>query len=75
MKTLVTITLSTLAAVAAFLVMYANAGAAGTAYTTLGVLAMLYADYGRKVEPLRARARLISMKQAGDTPREMREAA
>ncbi|GEM_PF-903791 len=75
MKTLVSITLSTLAVVAAFLVMIANTGAGGLAFTALGVLAMLYADYGRKVEPMRARASVISMDAAGANPREEREAA
>lgn len=75
MKTNLTLTLSTLAVFAAILVVNANTGAAGIAYTALGVLAIFHADYARNVEPLRARARLISIEQLRENTPDLSEAA
>ncbi len=69
------LSIATLAVVAALLGTRASAGAAGVAFTTLGVIAMLYADYGRKIEPLRVRADVVPIGDAEANPRGSREAA
>ncbi len=61
MKTRLIITLSTLALSAAYFVAHAGTASSGIAFVAAGVLAILHADYGRDVEPLRARASVISI--------------
>ena len=60
MKTQSLISLSTLAVTAAILTARAGTAAAGTVFVVAGVLAVLYADYGRIAEPVRARASSLS---------------
>ena len=67
MKTQHLFLLSTLAVAAALLVARAGTAATGIAFVASGVLAMLYADYGRTMEPVRARAGVISI---GETRRQ-----
>ena len=59
MKPRLTLILSVLTAAAAGLVMYANTGLGGIVFTALGALAMLALDYGKRIDPVRFRARII----------------
>ncbi len=75
MKTHLLFSLSTLAVVAAYLVSHATTASSGIAFVAAGVLAMLHADYGRKVEPLQARASVISIGETRGRQPEYRAAA
>ena len=75
MKTRLIISLSTLAVTAAYLVSHAGTAASGIAFVAVGVLAILHSDYGRKVEPLRARASVISIGETRGRQPELRAAA
>jgi hypothetical protein len=66
---------SFLAAVAAFVMLPMSAAAAAIAFTVTGVLAVLVADYGRNVEPLRLPAQAIPFISNRGTPAGLREAA
>jgi len=59
MKPRLTLILSVLTAVAATLVMYANTGLGGIVFTALGAAAMLTLDYGKRIDPVKFRARII----------------
>jgi hypothetical protein len=52
-----------------------SAPAAAIAFTVTGVLAVLVADYGRNVEPLRLPAQAIPFTLDRGTPSGLREAA
>ncbi|MFZ1054097.1 MAG: hypothetical protein WAN79_00370 [Opitutaceae bacterium] len=67
--------LSNLVLIAAFSIMFANTVVTGIAFSVTGILAMLYTDYGRNVEPLRARASAIPHAVIGGNPPELRRAA
>jgi hypothetical protein len=64
-----------LAMIAAFLVVAVDAKAAAVAFTVAGILAVLVADYGRDIKPLRARGRLVSFEGTGSGRAELDEAA
>ena len=66
---------SFLAAVVAFVMLPMSAPAAAIAFTVTGVLAVLVADYGRNVEPLRLPAQAIPFTLDRGTPSGLREAA
>lgn len=51
--------LSILAMIAAFVVVPVSVKAAGIAFTVAGILAVVVADCGRDLKPVRARARLV----------------
>jgi len=59
MKPRRTLILSVLTAAAAALVMYANTGLGGIVFTALGAVAMLTLDYGKRIDPVQFRARVI----------------
>ena len=46
--------------IASFFILPLSAVAAGTAFAIFGVLAVLFADYGRRIEPLQARADIVA---------------
>ncbi len=75
MKTPVAVLLALSAFVAAAIVMYANAGLGGIAFTALGAAAMLALDYGGRIEPVRARARVVPMEAPDHGDHARRKAA
>jgi hypothetical protein len=52
-----------------------GAAAAGITFALTGVLAILIADYGRSIEPLRVRAQVVPMGEPGRPASDYREAA
>lgn len=66
---------SFLAAVVAFVMLPMSAPAAAIAFTVTGVLAVLVADYGRNVEPLRLPAQATTFTSRHRGPAGLREAA
>lgn len=67
--------LSILAMIAAFLVVPVSAKAAVIAFTVTGILAVMMADYGRDLKPVRDRARLVPFEGTGCGQAEFDEAA
>jgi hypothetical protein len=61
--------------VAALLALPVNAAASGIALAVTGFLAVLFADYGRNLEPLRVSADVIPFTPPGRPACEMRDAA
>jgi hypothetical protein len=61
--------------VAALLALPVNAAAAGIALAVTGFLAVLFADYGRNMEPLRVSADVIPFNPPRSPVSEMRDAA
>jgi hypothetical protein len=66
--------LSVLAVLAASVVLPVSAITVAITFSVAGVLAILYADYGREILPLRAEAGTISFRLP-DRPADLREAA
>jgi hypothetical protein len=60
MKTNILNNLPVAAFAASFLLIPFNTHVAGLAFTLTGVVAMLYADYGRTLEPVRTKAEIIA---------------
>jgi hypothetical protein len=64
-----------LAAVAASIVLPVNAFAVTATFSAVGILAILYADYGREIRPLRAEGSTINFPAPGRSAAGLREAA
>jgi hypothetical protein len=67
--------LAFLAVLAAAIVLPVSAGAASIALTMSGVLAMLAADYGHEMAPLRDTARVVAFEGPSRTEAGLKEAA
>ena len=67
--------LSVLAMIAAFLVVPVDAKAAAVAFTVTGILAVVMADYGRDLKPVRVRGRQVPFEGTGSGRAELDEAA
>jgi hypothetical protein len=67
--------LAALSAVAASIVLPVNAYAVTTTFSVVGILAMLYADYGREIKPLLPQAATIPFSAPGRSTAGLREAA
>jgi hypothetical protein len=67
--------LAVLAVVAASVVLPVSAVTVAITFSVAGVLAILCADYGREILPLRAEAGTVSFPQPGRAAPDMREAA
>jgi hypothetical protein len=67
--------LSVLAVVAASAVLPVSAITAAITFSVVGILAILEADYGREIRPLRAEDSTVSFPSPGRSRAEMREAA
>lgn len=61
--------------VGAVLALPLNAAAAGIGLAVTGFLAVLFADYGRNMEPLRVASDVIPFNPPGNPVSEMRDAA
>jgi hypothetical protein len=66
---------SFLAVLAASIVLPVSVPASCIAVTLTGVIAMLASDYGRDLQPVRARADVIAVEFAGRSPAELNRAA
>jgi hypothetical protein len=75
MKTGTLSSLAILVALAQFAAFVANPLAASIAVTVTGILAILLADYGRELRPLRVAARPVPFTVPDRTPAGLREAA
>lgn len=75
MKTTLFNNLSIAAVMASLLLIPVNTSAAALALTVTGVIAMLYADYGRAIEPVTTSGEMISFNPAGVAPASVRQAA
>ena len=64
-----------LAAIAAATVLPVNAFAVATTFSVVGILAILYADYGREIRPLRTEGSAINFPAPGRSAAGLREAA
>jgi hypothetical protein len=64
-----------LAAIAASVVLPVNAFAVTTTFSVVGILAILYADYGREIKPLRPQATTIQFNAPGRATADLRQAA
>jgi hypothetical protein len=64
-----------LAAIAAATVLPVNAFAVTTTFSVVGILAILYADYGREIRPLRTEGSTINFPSPGRSAAALREAA
>jgi len=69
------LSISTLAAVTAAIILPVNAVAITITAAVAGTLAILFADYGREIKPLRAGARTLPFIAHGRSAADMREAA
>lgn len=67
--------LSFLTVLAATIFLPVSAGVACIALTLTGVIAMLAADYGREIPPLRVQACVIPFEISGRKPAELENAA
>jgi hypothetical protein len=67
--------LSVLAVLAASVVLPVSAITVAITFSVAGVLAILHADYGREILPLRAEASTISFGLPGPASADLREAA
>lgn len=66
---------SILAMSASVLVVPVSAKAAAVAFTVAGILAVVMADYGRDLKPVRVRGRQVPFEGAGSCRAELEEAA
>lgn len=64
-----------LAAVLACVLLPVSAAAASIALSVTGILAVLAADYGRSMEPVRAKSHVIPFNEPSCPPDGLREAA
>jgi hypothetical protein len=64
MKNYITHNLPILAVLASFALIPVNTAAAGVAFTFTGVIAMLFADYGRNIIPVSANAGAFAFRSA-----------
>ena len=75
MKSAVVTNLWILAMIAAFLAAPVSVKAAAVAFTVTGILAVVTADYGRDLKPVRAKAALVPFEGEGCGRAESCEAA
>jgi hypothetical protein len=75
MKTTLLNNLSIVAVMASLLLIPVNTSAAALALTFTGVIALLQADYGRKIEPVMVRGEVLSFSHAGSERVAVRQAA
>jgi hypothetical protein len=67
--------LAFLAVIAATILLPLSATASGIALTVTGVVAMLAADYGREITPLRIPANVVPFEASGRGPATLQKAA